>query len=136
MDPKSVALVQSSFRKVEAISDVAAQIFYTRLFEVAPQVRPLFKNDQKVQGQMLMSALGMAVKGLHKPETIVGAIQQLGARHKDYGVTREHYAIVGGALLYTLELGLGPDFTPEVKEAWTEAYGLLSRLMIEASEKA
>lgn len=136
MDQKSIALVQESYKKVAPIADAAAQIFYARLFEVAPHVKSLFKNDPKVQGQMLMGALGMAVNGLHKPETILGAIEQLGARHKGYGVTANHYGVVGESLLYTLETGLGPEFTPEVRAAWVEAYTLLSGLMIKASERA
>lgn len=135
MDKDKVALVQETFKKVETIADAAAEIFYARLFEVQPKFRELFKRDMKVQGQMLMSAIGMAVKGLHNPASIVAAVQNLGARHAGYGVKPEYYKIVGEVLLWTLEKGLGKAFTPDVKQAWAEAYGVLSSLMIDASSK-
>lgn len=136
MTPSQVELVQSSFAKVAPIAETAAGLFYGRLFEIAPEVKPLFKGDISEQGKKLMGTLSVVVNGLTKLETIVPAAQALARRHVAYGVTREHYAPVGAALLWTLEQGLGPDFTPEVKAAWAEAYGLLSGVMIEAAEGA
>jgi len=51
-------------------------------------------------------------------------------------VRTEHYATVGSALLWTLEQGLGEQFTPEVREAWTAAYGLLAQVMQQGAEAA
>lgn len=132
MDDKAIDLVQNSFKKVIPIADVAADIFYARLFEIAPEVKPLFTKDIKVQGQMLMAALGMAVNGLREPEKLKPVIVSLGERHKAYGVKDEYYALVGQALLFTLAKGLGDDFTPAVGDAWTQAYTLLAKLMQEA----
>ena len=119
-------LVQSSFEKVAPISEIAARIFYDRLFELEPSVRPLFKRDLTEQGRMLMQMLSIAVHGLDHLDTIVPAVQQLGKRHVGYGVAREHYQIVGEALLWTLAQGLGDEFTPEVREAWATTYALLA----------
>jgi hemoglobin-like flavoprotein len=94
-----------------------------------PSLRPMFKGELRKQGQMLMSMIGTAVAGLRNLETLAPVVRQLGARHVRYGVRTEHYAIVGDALLWTLEKGLGPKFTPEVREAWAGAYGLLSDVM-------
>jgi hemoglobin-like flavoprotein len=134
MTPQQITLVQSSFAKVVPIAPQAAEIFYARLFELAPQVRALFKGDMKEQGRKLMAMLATVVNGLTRLETIVPAAQQLAVRHVAYGARPEHYAVVGAALLDTLDKGLGPDFTPEVRAAWTEAYGLLSGVMIEAQK--
>jgi nitric oxide dioxygenase len=132
MTPEQIALVQTSFAKVHPISEQAAALFYDRLFELAPQVRPLFKKDVTEQGRMLMSMLTVVVNGLTKLDTIVPAAQKLAQRHVAYGAQIAHYPVVGAALLDTLAKGLGDDFTPEVRAAWTEAYGLLSGVMIEA----
>ncbi|QRG06523.1 hemin receptor [Xanthobacter dioxanivorans] len=134
MVPSQIDLIQDSFRKVLPISDQAAALFYGRLFEIAPQVKPLFKGDMSVQGAKLMSTLGVVVAGLKDLPKVVPAAEALARKHVDYGVKTEHYAPVGAALLWTLEQGLGADFTPEVKAAWTEAYGLLSSVMISAAE--
>lgn len=136
MTPSQVELVQSSFAKVAPIADTAARLFYGRLFEIAPEVRPLFRSDISEQGRKLMSTLAVVVNGLAKPETILPAAKALARRHTDYGVTAAHYAPVGAALIWTLEQGLGPDFTPEVKTAWVDAYTLLSGVMIDAAADA
>jgi len=129
-------LVQSSFTKVAPIADKAAEIFYAKLFEMDPAVKPLFKGDMKKQGEKLMSMIGTAVNGLDNLEAIVPAVQNLGKGHVAYGVKDSHYDTVGGALLYTLETGLGDDFTPDVKDAWTEVYTVLATTMKDAANEA
>ncbi|OYX70226.1 MAG: hemin receptor [Rhizobiales bacterium 32-66-11] len=136
MTPAQIDLIQSSFAKVAPISHQAAALFYARLFETTPQVQPLFKGDMTEQGRKLMATLAIVVKGLTNLEAVVPAAQALAKRHVAYGVKAEHYPPVGAALLWTLEQGLGPDFTPEVKDAWAEAYGLLSSVMIAAAAEA
>lgn len=133
MDAKTVTLVQESFKKVVPISDKAAEIFYGKLFEMDPSLKPLFKGDMKDQGKKLMSMIGVAVNGLTNLEAIVPAVQNLGKNHVRYGVKDEHYDTVGGALLDTLAVGLGDDFTPEVKSAWTEVYTVLATTMKDAA---
>ena len=129
MTPEQVKLVQQSFSKIIPIFDQAAVIFYDRLFEIAPETRALFPPDLTEQKKKLVSMLATAVGNLHQLETILPAVKELGQRHKGYGVTTAHYAPVGAALLWTLEKGLGPAFTPEVKAAWTETYTALAGVM-------
>ncbi|MEO1281941.1 MAG: globin family protein [Pseudomonadota bacterium] len=117
MTPEQVSLVQSSFEKVVPIAPQAADIFYTKLFEIAPETRKLFPQDMSEQKSKLMTMLGTAVGNLHQIDTIVPAVQDLGRKHVGYGVTAEQYKPVGEALIHTLETGLGDDFTPEVKDA-------------------
>ncbi len=128
-------LVQSSFTKVAPIADKAAEIFYAKLFEMDPNIKPLFKGDMKQQGAKLMSMIGTAVNGLDNLEAIVPAVQNLGKGHVSYGVKDSHYDTVGGALLYTLETGLGDDFTEDVKDAWTEVYTVLATTMKDAANE-
>ena len=132
MTPHQIELVQTSFKKVVPIAGTAADLFYDRLFETAPDVRSMFPQDMKEQKVKLMAMLGTAVSNLHKLDEILPAVKALGERHKGYGVTAAHYAPVGAALLWTLEKGLGPDFTPEVKEAWTLTYTALAGVMTSA----
>lgn len=136
MTPEKIAMVQDSFKKVAPISDVAADIFYDRLFEIAPQVRPLFPEDMSEQKKKLMQMLAIAVNGLTKLDEILPAVQDLGRRHNAYDVTAEHYDYVGAALLFALGKGLGDAFTDELKDAWTETYNTLAGVMIEAQQAA
>jgi len=134
MEAKTIELVQSSFEKVVPIADTAAEIFYDKLFELDPQLKPLFKGDMKEQGAKLMSMIGTAVNGLNNLEAIVPAVQNLGKNHVGYGVKDSHYDTVASALLFTLGKGLGDDFTPETKEAWTEVYTVLATTMKDAAK--
>ena len=133
MTPEQVKLVQESFKLVEPIAPQAADIFYDRLFTIAPQVRGLFPNDLSKQKEKLMSMLTTAVSNLHQVEKILPAVQDLGRRHVGYGVTTEHYQPVGEALIFTLEKGLGPAFTPAVKDAWIATYTTLATVMTTAA---
>ena len=132
MTPHQIELVQSSFKKVVPIAETAADLFYDRLFEIAPEVRPLFPGDLGEQKKKLIAMLATAVTNLHKLDTILPAVKDLGRRHKGYGVMAAHYAPVAAALLWTLEKGLGPDFTPQVKAAWAETYHALAGIMTTA----
>ena len=135
MTPQQIKLVQTSFTKVGPIANTAADLFYGRLFEIAPQVRAMFPADLSQQKKKLMAMLGAAVGGLSHLDTLVPAVQALGRRHVAYGVTAAHYTPVGAALLWTLEQGLGEAFTPEVKDAWATAYIVLSTAMIQAANE-
>lgn len=130
MTPDQVNLVQKSFGQVAPIADQAAEMFYGRLFEIAPEVKPLFHGDMADQRRKLIAALAMVVNGLDRLDTILPSASALAKRHVAYGVTAPQYAPVGAALLWTLEQGLGPQWTPEVAQAWTDAYTTLSGFMI------
>jgi hemoglobin-like flavoprotein len=130
MTPDQVKLVQQSFAKVAPISDRAAVLFYDRLFEVAPSVKALFPADMTEQRKKLMATLAAVVNGLDNLESILPAASALATRHVSYGAKAEHYPLVGAALLWTLEKGLGDGWTPEVADAWAAAYRTLSGFMI------
>jgi len=130
MTPDQVKLVQQSFAKVAPISETAAVLFYDRLFEIAPQVKAMFPSDMTEQRRKLMAMLAAVVNGLADLETILPAASALAQRHVAYGAKAEHYPVVGSALLWTLEKGLGEAWTPELAAAWTAAYGTLSGFMI------
>src|SRR5690606_29882956 len=106
-------------------------LFYGKLFELDPALRPLFSPDLTEQKKKLMTTLGFAVGSLNRPDTLLPAVRQLGKRHAGYGVKDEHFATVGAALLWTLEQGLGEAWTPEAAEAWTAVYGVVATAMKE-----
>jgi hemoglobin-like flavoprotein len=122
-------LVKESFGRVEPIAATAADLFYARLFELDPSLRPMFRGDMAEQGRKLMQTLAVVVAGLDKLDGLIPAVQALGRRHVAYGVRDEHFDTVAAALLWTLEQGLGDAFTPAVRQAWATAYGLLASVM-------
>lgn len=136
MTPSEIKLVQDSFKKVVPIADTAADIFYARLFETNPEVRPMFSDDMAKQKKALMGTLAVAVGSLTDLESILPVVQELGVKHVGYGVKDEHYAVVGETLLYTLEKGLGDDWNPELKDSWTKTYVTLSTAMMDAANQS
>ena len=123
-------LVLRSFAQVMPIAETAAELFYGRLFELDPTLRPMFRGDMREQGRKLMATLAVVINGLGNLEAILPAASALAKRHVAYGVKAAHYTPVGAALLWTLERGLGPQWTPQLAAAWGEAYGVLSDFMI------
>jgi hemoglobin-like flavoprotein len=133
MHAHTIDLVQQSWKKVEAIAPAAAALFYQNLFVMDPSLKPLFKGDMVAQGDKLMHMIGAAVGKLHDLDTLVPILQGLGQRHASYGVEPSHYGKVGAALLQTLSQGLGDGFTAEVQDAWTQVYGVMAEVMMEAA---
>ena len=132
MDTTQISLIKESWRKILPIKQKAGELFYQNLFNAAPELRPMFKEDIKVQASKLMSILGVVVGKLDRLHEIMDDIRKLSIRHNDYGVQPAHYEAVGSSLLLTLEQGLGSDWTPDLKTAWTTAYTALASVMIQA----
>jgi hemoglobin-like flavoprotein len=126
---KDIALIRASFARIVPIQDTVADLFYDRLFTVSPKLRELFPADLRGQKRKLMQMISTAVRGLSDLDALAPAVRALGARHSGYSVTTEHYWLVGEALLWTLERGLGGDFTPEVCSAWLKLYQVLAATM-------
>jgi hemoglobin-like flavoprotein len=134
VSPAQIQLVQTTWKKLLPIENEAARLFYERLFALDPSARALFRSgDLREQGRKLTAMITTAVNGLSRLDTIVPAVRELGARHAGYGVTADHYDTVGTALIWTLEQGLGDDFTPEVQAAWLDVYTLLANTMKQAA---
>jgi hemoglobin-like flavoprotein len=136
MTPNQQTLVRESFAKVAPIAPQVAALFYGRLFELDPGLRPLFKGDMAEQGRKLIAMIGTAVANLHHLEAILPVVRDLGRRHAAYGVQPAHYSTVAAALLWTLEMGLGADFTPDTRDAWVQCYTTLAGAMQEAGGTA
>lgn len=136
MNHDTIQNVQQSWALVKPIAPQAAQMFYANLFALDPTLQPLFKGDMAAQGAKLMQMIGAAVGKLDDLGTLVPILQGLGRRHGGYGVMPAYYATVGAALLKTLAEGLGDAFTPAVKQAWTDVYGVIASTMIEAAATA
>lgn len=128
-----ICLVQSSFARIAPIAPQVAELFYSRLFALDPTLQTLFRDDMQAQGTKLMQAISLVVASLHRLDTLVPMLQALGKRHVHYGVEAAHYDTVGAALLWTLEQGLGADFTPMARAAWAQAYDMLATVMKNAA---
>jgi hemoglobin-like flavoprotein len=126
---QQISLVQKSFAKVALISPQISEIFYHKLFDLDPKLKPLFKDNMSEQQEMLMAMLATAVGLLKNQNKLTFILQDLAKRHLHYGVKPEHYILAGSALLYTLEAGLHDDFTDETRDAWIATYRLMSEIM-------
>lgn len=128
-------IVVETFSRLIPISEHAAAMFYDRLWEIAPETRSLFHaTDMPQQGMKLMQTLGIAVRALHDIDSIVPLLHDLGARHIRYGVTVDQFALVKDALLWMIAQTLGEDYTPEVHEAWSDAFDLITSITVSAYE--
>jgi hemoglobin-like flavoprotein len=137
MTPEQIAFIKASWKQVAKLdATVVGQLFYTRLFEVNPELQSLFKSPQPEQSKKLIAMLGYIISRLDKLDEVTGEIQRLAQRHVQYGVKERHYNMVGAALLWTLKKGLGEQWSVELEEAWTKCYGTLSSAMIDASQEA
>ncbi len=133
MDAHKIALVQESFEKVATLGLKATELFYAELFAINPSLKAMFPDDLKEQQKKLLAALALVVRSLHTPVKIMDTVEKLAVKHLDYGVEPIHYTYVGNALLRTVKKGLGEEFTPELCDAWTDAFRMLARVMKDAA---
>lgn len=133
MNPHHVDLIRDSFVQILVDSERAACIFYDRLFELAPDTRPLFRNDMAEQGRLLIDALGRIVTGLSRLDAMLPALRKLAERHVGYGVEHRHYAVAGEALLHMVKVHGGASVDAQTIDAWKTAYALVADAMIAAS---
>ncbi|MBN9052065.1 MAG: hemin receptor [Rhizobiales bacterium] len=129
MTPEQGQLVRLSFVQVMDQKQDVGRIFYDRLFAIAPDLRPLFKSDIDQQAQKLMDMLALAIGQLKNPAGLAAMLESLGRRHAGYGVQDQHYAIVGEALIWSLQKVLGADFTPVLRDAWVALYTVAADVM-------
>lgn len=127
MTAEDITQVQESWRKVEPVKEIAAALFYTRLFELDPPLRNVCGEDLSRSYSRFTQVVGATVRGLTRVDMLLPAVREFGLRHPLPGEVEQHHANVGTALLFMLEKALRGDFTPEVKAAWIKAYGMLSQ---------
>lgn len=137
MNNHQIALVKKTFGLVATIpAETVGDLFYNRLFEISPEIRPMFERTSlPEQSRKLISMLAYVVGKLDNLSSIIDEVAKLAQRHVKYGVEPKHYQPVGAALLWTLEKGLGENWNEEVKEAWIRCYSTLSGAMIQACEE-
>lgn len=132
-----VELVERSFEKVKPHAPEFSASFYQNLFRSNPKLRSMFRNaDMEKQQQKLISALVLLVGNVRNPDLLVPILQDLGARHKGYGVIETHYPTIGAALLQTFEQYLKEDWTEDVQQAWTDTFEAIAQIMLEGAEEA
>ena len=135
MNQTQIELIQKSWEQVLPIKLQAAELFYNRLFELDPSLKPMFKGDIKEQGDKLMMTLSVAINSLTRLETLIPVLENMAIRHLDYGVKEDHYATVGQALIDTLKQAFGDAFTEELQTAWLTMYNTVATVMIAATKK-
>ncbi|QBI56515.1 globin domain-containing protein [Streptomonospora litoralis] len=131
-----VTRLKDSWKKVAAYGDEVPLFFYSTLFLTHPETRRLFPVSMSAQRDRLVGALGRIVSDVDRVDELAPFLQQLGRDHRKFAVVAEHYPAVGQALLHTLAHFLGPDWKPELAEDWSEAYGLVAKVMTEAADEA
>ncbi|QRG09775.1 hemin receptor [Xanthobacter dioxanivorans] len=137
MHNDQILLLETSFAEVHSVGEAAAALFYERLFVHDPSLRRLFGDtDMTQQGQKLFAALRLVVNSLRNLPAVVPVLEDLAVRHTAYGVRNTHYDTVGVALIETLSLYFGARFTPELRAAWTDAYGTVASVMTGAADRA
>lgn len=133
---REVAGIRASFERIAANADHAGELFYRRLFEIAPHLRPMFGDDITQQARKLINTLGVAVSMIEQWEKLETALEDLARRHVDYGVLPEHYSIVGKALVYMIrEMSLSRP-GGEIEAAWIRAYEAMADHMIASTQDA
>lgn len=133
MTPEQKMLVRSSFEALLPDTDTLAAMFYRRLFELDPSLRPMFTISIRLQGHKFMEMLHSVLQHLDRLDEIVMTVWQLGKRHGGYGVQEAQYDTVREALLWAIAQQLGERYTLAMEAAWKEVYNLMAATMKQAA---
>lgn len=128
----NIDLVKKSWAMVAQLDmETVGGIFYTRLFTIAPEVKPMFSRTPiPEQSKKLLTMLSYVISKLDRMDEIKEEVTKLATRHSHYGVKDDHYKAVGASLLWTLEKGLGEHWNEELNQAWIAIYTDLSQAMM------
>ena len=126
-----IDLIRESFRRLQPDVETASGLLYERLFEIAPELRAMFRSDMAEQGMQFMSTLGVILQHLDDPETLRPHLEHLAQGHAAYGVKAEHFEPMGQALIWSMRKTMGENFPEGAAAAWKAAYELLAREMVE-----
>ena len=130
-----IQVLEVSFAKIRHCAIEFSASFYNKLFAFHPELKPLFKNtDLDAQEKKLIASLAIIVENLRNPEQLTPALKSLGAYHHTVGTLKEHYPFVGQALLETFAEYLGDEWNQTTKQAWLDAYNLISEIMLEGAQ--
>ena len=132
--PRTAEIIRSSWELVEPRSEPLGRHFYGTLFRLAPGARELFPVSMEAQRSRLLRALVHVVQSVDRPDDIVPFLEHLGRDHRKFDVIAEHYEALGVALISAIRAFSGEAWTPDVEQAWTEAYSLVADTMIRAAE--
>lgn len=134
MNSRQIALVKQSWKVFRNLNpETVGDLFYSKLFADTPDLRKMFPSNMNQQYQKLLDMLNITISHLDKLDSISDEISEITQRHEQYGVKPLHYTLVGNALMWTLQKGLGEDYTEELQNAWEECYKLISELMLNNS---
>ncbi len=134
MTPAQIAQIRESWNQIQPVAGNVAQLFYGKLLELDPTLKPMFANDMNERGEKLIKVMTIAVNSLDRMATIKPTVREIGKRHVGYGIKQHHYNTVAAAFLWTLEQALGARFTSEVRDAWIEMYNAISTTMKEGAD--
>lgn len=131
----NIRLLETSFAKVKPQILAFSASFYHNLFTVYPELKPLFiKADLAAQEKKLIASLAIIVENLRNPEELTLALKSLGAYHHELGTLREHYPLVGQALIETFAKYLGSEWDIATENAWLDAYNFISEVMLQGAQ--
>ena len=125
-----IGLIRDSFHRLEPDVKRASELLYQRLFEIAPELREMFRGDMAGQGMQFMSTLGVIVRHFDDPETLRPHLEHLAQGHAAFGVKPEHFRPMGQALIWAMQKTMGENYPEGAAAAWEVAYELLAREMV------
>ena len=134
MDAERIKRLRACYESLAPRADQLVERFYQNLFAAHPEVRPMFPEDMSQQSRHFLAAFSMSIEHLDNPEVFRGPLQRMGVRHQGYGVRREHYPWVCDAVVAAIQEIGGGAITPEIRDDWREALGLIADVMMDGLE--
>ena len=135
LTPRQKWLVRESFESVCEYSTAVAELFYGRLFELAPQTRNLFAIEIRTQARKLNETLRSVVDALDRFDELRPQLLELGRKHAEYRVQPQHYDMLVAALTWAFAQALGGAFSRETRTAWEQLLNAVSAVMLEGAER-
>jgi len=134
LSPRTIELVK---RSVPALATHGADItrrMYSILFK-DDHIRELFNHANQGEGGSQVKALAGAIlayaQNIENLEALVPVVERIAHKHIGYHILPEHYPFVAKALLSAIADVLGEAATPELLQAWGEAYWFLADVLKE-----
>ena len=82
-----IQLVKESWISIGSLDPImVGDLFYGRLFQACPDVKPMFRGNMPEQSKKLLHILTYVINKLNRLDDIIHEVKTLARRHVNYGV--------------------------------------------------
>ena len=130
MNETTIEIIKATAPVIKEHGEAITTAMYKILFTQHPEAKELFKDAEPDQYKKLAAMVYAYAANIDNLGALGKGVEKVANIHVNVKIKPEHYPWVGEALLGAIVEVLGEAATPEIMNAWKEAYFFLADVFI------